>query len=615
MSLFDGTMNEEKRRALELAEENREREWRYPSFALKLFHGTMDWSMITPFPRQSEADRAEGDRFLRRLEEVLRTRLDPDEVDRTGEVPPDLIKALAEIKAFAIKIPKAYGGLGMSQVNYNRAVHLIASYCGSTAVTVSAHQSIGVPQPLIHFGTEAQKAAYLPRFAEGLLSGFALTEPEAGSDPARMRTTATPVEDGSAYLLNGEKLWCTNGDIAGVLVVMALTPSRIVDGREKKRITAFLVPTDTPGFEVAHRCRFMGLNGIHNALLRLHDVRVPRENIIGGEGEGLKLALVTLNTGRLTLPAASAGIAKWCLHVARQWSVKRRQWGMPIAEHESIAAKLSWIAAQTFAMDAVTRLTSAMADDETKDIRLEAAMAKAFCTERCWEIVDETLQIRGGQGYERSSSLRERGMDYWPVERVLRDVRINRIIEGTSEIMRLFIAREALDPHLRRLIPLLKGGGLAATLRAAGSAAAYYGRWVPRQWLPPAAVPFDPPILRRHAWWAASTARRLARVLWGRMVRHGKSLEARQLILGRLVDIGTELFVMGTVCSYAQGLKDEDGEAHDAVALADLYCRQAVRRIEGCFRALRRNDDPLLRRVGKRVASGEYRWLEDDILT
>ena len=208
----------------------------------------------------------------------------------------------------------------------------------------------------------------------------------------------------------------------------------------------------------------MGLHGIQNGVIKFKDVKVPRENIILGKGEGLKLALTTLNTGRLTLPAASVGIGKWCLYVAREWSNKRIQWGSKIGEHESVALKIGYIASHTYAMEAMTWLVSAMADDPKRDIRLEAAIAKYFCTEHSWTIADETLQIRGGQGYEQSSSLKARGVDYWPVERTLRDVRINLIIEGTSDIMHLFIAREALDPHLNLMKPVLLGKSIGEKL-------------------------------------------------------------------------------------------------------------------------------------------------------
>ena len=490
MEMYDKDAGKEKRESLELAEASRQREWDYPSFVRGLFHGTLQWDLIFPYPQQPPIDKAIGDEYLKKMEDFLKSNLDPDEVDKTGEIPQRVIKGLIDLGAFALKIPKEYDGLGMSQVNYNRLIQMIATYCGSTTVFLSAHQSIGVPYPLTLFGTEQQKRKYLPMFRKGAISGFALTEPDAGSDPHMMKTTAKPTEDSKFYLINGEKLWCTNGNIADVLIVMCLTPPKIENGKEKKQITAFIIETNTPGFEVVQRCSFMGLHGIKLGLLRFNNVKVPRENILLGEGQGLKLAFVTLNTGRLTLPAAMTGVGKWCLRVARQWSKQRRQWGVPIGEHQLIATKLALMAQNTFAMDAVTWLVSYMADAKKLDIRLEAAMAKMFCTEAGWDVVDETLQIRGERGFETSPSLKARGEKGFAVERVFRDVRVNLIIEGTSQIMRLFIAREALDLHLKRILSILGlRGSIFKKIATAISVGLYYFYWYIKLLLPCIAQP------------------------------------------------------------------------------------------------------------------------------
>jgi alkylation response protein AidB-like acyl-CoA dehydrogenase len=609
--------NEQQRQALEVIESARD-QYEHPSFGGQLFIGDFDFKLLHPFPEQTEEDRKIGDAVIDPFIAFLKDNLDPEEVDATREIPKKVIDEMKKMGIFALKVPKEYGGLGLSQTNYCRLVMKVASFCGGTAVLISAHQSIGVPQPLKMFGTEEQKKKFFPRFRQGSISAFALTEPDVGSDPAQMSCTATLSEDGKYYILNGDKLWCTNGTVADILVVMAKTPSKIIKGKERKQITAFIVERNTPGIELVHRCEFMGLGGIYNGLLRFTNVKVPVENLLGEEGRGLALALSTINIGRLTLPAACTGGAKQCLSIARRWGASRVQWGMPVGLHETGREKIAFIAATTFAMEAITWLTCGWADQHQVDIRIEAAMAKLFCTESLWKIVDITMQLRGGRGYEKGRSLQARGEVPYPIERIMRDCRINMILEGSSEIMKLFLAREAMEPHLKKAGDLLSSKtGIGQKGKTLLKMLGHYSLWYPEQ-LWKRVFSFssfkDAGILEKHLQFIDKQAHHLASEIFFGMAKYRQHLERKQMLLGRLMEIGTDLFAMAATCSYAISLKGKPGIGESSLELANHFCLLAKRRIEEHFQAISHNDDRAANALAKHTLDKSFKWLEDGII-
>ena len=415
----------------------------HPSFVGTLFDGQPNFELIFPFPRQAEADQRLGDAVCANVAQFLHHHVDPDAIERTGHIPRDVLDGLAELGCFGLKIPKEYGGQGLSLTNYNRVLQLVASVSPALGLILSAHQSVGVAQALILFGSEEQRQRYLPLLAQGKVSAFALTEPAAGSDPANMTTTAVleAHDDGPHYRINGEKLWCSNGTIADYMTLMAK-----VDGR----ITAFIVPMKTAGVEVVQRCEFMGFRGLENAYLRLTDVRIPADNVIGQIGEGLKIALTTLNTGRISVAAMCLGMAKQVYEPTLSWAAARQQLGDQIGRHELNTHKLAHIATHLFASEAVVSFVAAYAERHDVDFRVESAVAKLVSSLYLQQILDHAMALRGGRGYEKADSLRQReGETPFPMERLLRDGRLYVIVEGASEIMKLFISREVMAPHIK----------------------------------------------------------------------------------------------------------------------------------------------------------------------
>ncbi|MFI6403600.1 acyl-CoA dehydrogenase family protein [Streptomyces sp. NPDC050548] len=604
------------REARQVAEAAREQDWRKPSFAKELFLGRFRLDLIHPHPLPPDEDVRRGEEFLAKLRVFCETEIDAARIEREARIPDEVIAGLKELGALGMKIDPKYGGLGLTQVYYNKALALAGSASPAVGVLLSAHQSIGVPQPLKLFGTDEQKAEFLPRCARTDISAFLLTEPDVGSDPARLATSA--VRDGDAYVLDGVKLWTTNGVVADLLVVMARVP-KTEDSRGG--ITAFVVEADSPGITVENRNAFMGLRGIENGVTRFHQVRVPAANRIGPEGAGLKIALTTLNTGRLSLPASCVAAGKWCLKIAREWSAAREQWGRPIAEHEAVGKKISFIAATTFALEAVLDLSSQMADEDRNDIRIEGALAKLFASEMGWLMADELVQIRGGRGFETAESLAARGERAVPAEQVLRDLRINRIFEGSTEIMHLLIAREAVDAHLTVAGDLIDPDkSLSDKAKAGANAGVFYAKWLPKLvagngQLPGTYGEFRHGIdLSKHLRYVERNARKLARSTFYAMSRWQGRMETKQGFLGRIVDIGAELFAMSAVCVRAELLRTQGEHGREAYQLADAFCQQSRIRVEELFGRLWTNTDDLDRKVVKGVMGGAYTWLEEGIV-
>ena len=596
------------REARKVAEAARETEWTKPSFGKELFLGRLRLDLVDPWPANDPDQVARGEEYLERLRPFVES-IDGARIEREASIPDEVFAGLAELGAFGMKLPTSYGGVGLSHLYYCKALTLAGSAHASIGTLLSAHQSIGVPQPVKMFGSDEQKQHYLPRVAGGEVSAFLLTEPDVGSDPARLACEAKPVEGG--YLLNGVKLWATNGTVATLLVVMARVPKS--EGRHGG-VTAFVVEADTPGVTVESRNAFMGLRGIENAVMRFHDVFVPEANVLGGEGRGLKIALTTLNTGRLSLPAMCVTSAKWCLNVARGWSAERVQWGRPVGRHEALATKISYIAATTYAMEAMLDLCCLLADDESNDIRIEAALLKLWASEKAWTIADELVQIRGGRGFETADSQRARGERGIEAEQVLRDLRIMRIFEGSTEIMHLLIAREAVDAHLAVAGDIIDpDASRDDKLKAVAKAGAFYAGWLPTLVAGKGLVPtsfgqYGP--LASQLRWVERTTRKLARSIFYGMGRWQGKMERKQAFLGRVVDIGADLFAMTAACLRA---KTERAGHPEGVELARVFCEQAQVRIDALFTALWENTDDLDNTTTKQVLEGRYSFVEAGI--
>jgi len=599
-----------------ISEAAREKDWKLPSFGKGLYLGDFQPDLISPQPELAPDAVEKGERFLAALGAFLQDEVDPQAIEREGRISDEVIAGFKELGALGMKVPEEYGGLGLSQVYYNRALGLVGTWHSSLSTLLSAHQSIGLAQPLLLFGSEEQKREWLPKVCTSHLSAFALTEPGVGSDPARVTTTATPTEDGAGYVLNGRKLWTTNGTVADVLVVLAKVPRS--EGH-RGGITAFIVPAATDGVVVEARIEFMGLRGIENSQTRYTDAFVPSENVIGKEGHGLKIALATLNTGRLALPAICASVSKWATKVAREFASQRVQWGKPIGEHDEVAQRIAFIAATAFGLEAMLDVTSRLADEKRNDVRIEAAIAKLYGSEMGWQVIDQLMQVCGGRGYETAASLQARGLRGVPVEQAMRDMRVNRIFEGSTEIMHLIVAREAMDQHLKVAGDLMAPDvPFAGKAKALGKTAAFYASWYPRLALGRGNVPRSYAAygeLAGHMRFVERTSRKLARSTFYGMARWQAGTENHGAFLGRIVDIGAELFAISSAVVYAQtAIREHPERTAETSELAEAFCNQARLRTERLFHELWSNADTPNHRLALDVLKGRHAWLEEGII-
>jgi alkylation response protein AidB-like acyl-CoA dehydrogenase len=558
-------------------------------FAKGLFFGEYANDALLPYPDLSHDH--ETHRLRDELRSYLQTHVDPVKIDRQAEIPQSVIDGLGKLGILGACLPVAAGGKNLSQTSYCQLLEVLGAYCGSTALFVNAHHSIG-PRAIVLFGNEQQKTQYLPKLATGeWISAFALTEPQAGSDAANVQTRAVPTPDGRGYIINGEKRWITNGGIAQVLTLMARTP---VPGSSETKITAFIVTPDMPGFKVVEkRMEKLGVRGTATAKLSFTDMFVPKENILGQVGKGLKIALTVLDFGRTTFGASCTGAAKFCCQKAKEHCLSRVQFGQKLAEFEMVQEKLAWMHAGAYAMEACTYQTAALIDSGEGDFMLETAMLKVWSTEVLWRIINDTFQLHGGLAYFTDQ----------PFERMLRDARINMIGEGANDVLRAFSALVGMRDVGKEL-----EGVLHAVQKPLGSNLLKIGRFTGRK----LGSLFASPSVRVRNNDLEDDAARLGRLVGSfgthveRLLRtYQKDIVDHQLQLGRIADVGTELYVSACVLNRLDAmLRDHhlsEAEQRTELETGRYYLRIAQRRMHQWLADTGDNDDEATDKLAKRI--------------
>ena len=549
-------------------------------FAKGLFFGRFNSSLIFPYPEIKPEEQAVVAQAVSDVRRFAEEHIDAAAIDRNADISPDVIAGLGRLGVLGMTAPKEYGGRGFSQLGYCRVMEVIGGHCAGTAVFVNAHQSIGI-RALILFGTEEQKRRWLPSMVTGEnLAAFALTEEQAGSDAANVQTTATPSPDGKTYILNGSKRYITNGGIAQVLTVMARTP---VPGSSETKVTAFLVTPDMPGFEVVEaRMPKCGIRGTATARLAFRDMPVPAENILGPVGKGLRVALTVLDFGRTTFGASCTGAAKTCLRAAARHAKQRVQFKQPLSEFELVKKKIAYMAAHAFAMDATTSLCAAFIDRGAEDYMLETAMLKVFTTEALWQIVNDTIQIYGGQAYFSNE----------PYERMMRDARINQIGEGANDVLRAFIALVGMRPVGMHLQGVQQA--LSHPIRERGTLWRFVRGQVSARLTTPD-IPVQSRDLKGEARELGKRVRDFGLAVQGMLRQYREAILERQYVQERLADAACDLYASSCTLSRLDHLlthgNHSPGDVQRDVQTGRYFLRIANRRIRQNLAALTDNDD------------------------
>lgn len=601
------------------------------SFMVGLFAGKPDFSLLL-MPQESSEEKVAWEEFRPRLEAFLTTHVDPDEIERTGKIPDSVIKGLFAIGAFGMKIPQQYGGLGFSYTNYGRALTLMASWSNALALTVAVPQSIGIAMPILMFGNEEQRCTYLPLVAREAVSAFALTEALTGSDAANIATEAIIDSTGTTFVVNGEKLWCTNGPIARYITLIARVPAKrshhngrtswvpAPDGKgaDDGVHTAFILDMQTPGVQVRQHCHFEGCRGIENGYITFTDVHIPMGHVIGEVGRGLKYALTILNVGRaVSIPAICVGMAKQAWQPTLDRANQRLTFQKPLGTRQTQRVRLGHMASNLFAMEALAFTAWRMADQHTYDVRIEAAVAKLFCSETTIQFLKDAQVIFGGMGYETADSKRFRGEPAFGIEQLVRDAEMYRIGEGATDILRPFVAREGLNMHLERAGHLFDGRTTwVHRFTELRRLLKFYIPWYKNQWtgsrLPPRKE-FEYSRVCSKLRFVEQASRRLARTVFYVMLLHRQALRDDQGRQNRIEMIGEDLLVIAATALYAEAQERTAGHP-EVWDLAEECFREAKQRVEHNIRELIRNQDTIVAAVGEKALSGRYPSLSHGII-